>query len=164
MKPRTMVFALAFASLTTPAFATNYKLGPLEIEQPWARATPKGAKTAAGYAVIKNTGKAPARLTGASLAVTGAGQIHEMKTEGGIMKMRPLPEGLEIKPGETLELKPGGDHLMFTDIEAPLVQGQSVKGTLTFADSGTVDVTFDVKGLGAAPGGEQMQMDQMMRH
>lgn len=164
MNQRTMLLALALASLTAPAFAANYQLGAIEIEQPWARATPKGAKTAAGYAVIKNAGSAPDRLTGAALAVTGAGQIHEMKTEGGVMKMRALPDGLEIKPGETLELKPGGYHLMFSDLKAPLTQGQSVTGTLTFAHSGTVDVTFDVKAMGAPAAGDRMQMDQMMRH
>ena len=163
MKPTTMLLALALASLTAPAVAGSYKQGAIEIEQPWARATPKGAKTAAGYVAIKNTGNTPDRLTGGSLAVAGIGQIHEMKMEGGVMKMRPLPDGLEIKPGETLELKPGGDHLMFTDLKAPLIQGQAIKGTLTFADAGTVDVTFDVKGVGTV-GGDHMQMDQMQRH
>jgi periplasmic copper chaperone A len=160
MKPTTMLLALALASLATAACADDYKLGALEIEQPWARATPKGAKTAAGYLTIKNAGTTADRLTGGSLTDAGRVQVHEMIKEGDVMRMRPLPGGVEIKPGETVELKPGGLHLMFLDLKAPLVKGKTVKGTLTFANSGTVDVTFDVKSMGTTGGG-QMHMDHM---
>jgi periplasmic copper chaperone A len=64
MKPRVLLLALALASMATAAAANDYKIGALEIQQPWTRATPKGAKTAAGYVAIKNTGSAPDRLTG----------------------------------------------------------------------------------------------------
>jgi copper(I)-binding protein len=161
MKPMILPLALALASLATTALAKDYKLGALEIDEPWARATPKGAKTAAGYVVIKNTGSEPDRLTGGSLADAGGVQVHEMKMEAGVMKMRPLPDGVEIKPGETVELKPGGLHLMFTDLKAPLTKDHSVAGTLTFAKAGNVDVTFDVKAVGASQGGGQMQMEHM---
>jgi copper(I)-binding protein len=161
MKPITLPLALALASLATTALAKDYKLGALEIEQPWARATPKAAKTAAGYVVIKNTGSESDRLTGGSLADAGGVQIHDMKMEGGMMKMRPLPDGVEIRPGETLELKPGGLHLMFSDLKTPLIRDHSVAGSLTFAKAGNVDVTFDVKAVGASQGGDQMQMEHM---
>lgn len=164
MKPTViMLCALALTSLVTAASANDYKLDTLEIRQPWARATPKGAKTAAGYLAIKNTGSTPDRLTGGSLADAGGVQVHEMIMDHGVMKMRPLPDGLEIKPGETVELKPGGVHLMFTDLKARLVKGQSVKGTLTFAHAGTVDVEFAIEGMGATAGtgAHDMQMDHM---
>jgi periplasmic copper chaperone A len=166
MKPTEILFALALASLATAASANNYKLGALEIQQPWARATPKGARTAAGYVTIKNTGAAADRLTGGSLAGTGAAQVHEMTMGGGVMKMRPLPGGIEIKPGETVELKPEGFHLMFTDLKAPLVKGQSVKGTLTFANAGTTDVEFAIAGMGAtaASDADHMHIDHMQMH
>ena len=166
MKPTVMLFALALASLATAAVANDYKLGALEIAQPWARATPKGAKTAAGYVVIKNTGTTPDRLTGGSLAGAGGAQVHEMTMDGGVMKMRPVPDGIEIKAGETVELKPQGFHLMFTDLNARLVKGQSVKGTLTFANAGTVDVEFAVAGMGAAAASDAnpMHMDHMQMH
>jgi copper(I)-binding protein len=106
MKP--IALLLALASLATAAAANDYKLGTLEIQQPWTRATPKGAKTAAGYVAIKNTGSAPDRLTGGSLSGAGGAQVHEMTMDNGVMKMRPMPDGVEIKPGETVELKPGG--------------------------------------------------------
>jgi periplasmic copper chaperone A len=171
MKPKVMLIALALASFSTAVCANDYKLGALEIHQPWARATPKGAKTAAGYVEIKNTGTTPDRLTGGSLAVAGAAQVHEMTMGGGVMRMRPVPDGIEIKPGETLELKPEGFHLMFTDLNARLVKGQSVKGTLTFANAGTVDVEFAIEGMGATSAGagdhmhmDHMQMDHMQMH
>jgi len=77
---------------------------------------------------------------------------------------RPIDGGLEIKPGQTVELKPGGYHLMFEDMTAALTQGETVKGTLTFAKAGTVPVTFTVGGLGAtsAPGGMDGMGDMHM--
>jgi periplasmic copper chaperone A len=166
MKPIGLLLALVLASLATAAAANDYKVGALEIQQPWTRATPKGAKTAAGYVAIKNTGSAPDRLTGGSLTGTGGAQVHEMTMDHGVMKMRAMPDGIEIKPGETVELKPGGLHLMFTDLRARLVKGQSVKGTLTFANAGSVDVEFAVEGMGATAGttAPGKQMDHMQMH
>jgi periplasmic copper chaperone A len=166
MKPTVLLLALALASLATAAAANDYKIGALEIQQPWARATPKGAKTGAGYLAIKNTGSAPDRLTGGSLAGAGGVQVHEMTMDHGVMKMRPMPDGIEIRPGETVELKPGGFHLMFTDLKTRLVKGQSVKGALTFANAGTVDVEFAIEGMGATSGtaAHGMQMDHMQMH
>jgi periplasmic copper chaperone A len=166
MKPTVLLLALALASVATAVAANDYKIGALEIQQPWARATPKGAHTAAGYVAIKNTGNAPDRLTGGSLTGAGGTQVHEMTMDHGVMKMRAMPDGIEIKPGETVELKPGGFHLMFTDLKARLVKGQSVKGTLTFANAGTVDVEFAIEGMGATAGptAHGMQMDHMQMH
>jgi periplasmic copper chaperone A len=166
MKPTVLLVALALASLATAASANDYKIGALEIQRPWARATPKGARTAAGYVAIKNTGTARDRLTGGSLAGAGGAQVHEMRMDGGVMKMRPMPDGIEIRPGETVELKPGGFHLMFTDLKARLVKGQSVKGTLTFANAGTVDVEFAIQAMGATggSGADHMHMDHMQMH
>ena len=166
MKPIVLLLALALASLATAAAASDYKIGALEIQQPWTRATPKGAKTAAGYVAIKNTGSAPDRLTGGSFMGAARAQVHEMTMDHGVMKMRAVPDGIEIKPGETVELKPGGLHLMFTDLKARLVKGQSVKGTLTFANAGTVDVEFAIEGMGATAGtaAHGMQMDHMQMH
>jgi periplasmic copper chaperone A len=166
MKPIALLLALALASLATAAAANDYKLGTLEIQQPWTRATPKGAKTAAGYGAIKNTGSAPDRLTGGSLTGASGAQVHEITMDHGVMKMRAMPDGIEIKPGQTVELKPGGLHLMFTDLKARLVKGQSVKGTLTFANGGTVDVEFAIEGMGATAGtaAHGMQMDHMQKH
>lgn len=133
--------------------ATTFKAGSLVVEAPWARATPAGAKVAGAYLKITNTGSAPDRLIGGTVPFAGRFEIHEMATDNGVMKMRELPKGLEIKPGETVELKPGGYHLMFMDLTSGLKEGQSVKGTLAFEKAGKVDVEFKVGPIGGAPSG-----------
>jgi periplasmic copper chaperone A len=150
---RTMAPIAALLLCVSTAGALDYQLGPLKIEQPWMRATPRGAAVAGGYLKITNTGSTPDRLIGGTTVVADRFEIHEMATVDGVMKMRPLPAGLEIKPGETVELKPGSFHLMFTRLKQPVVQGKAVKGTLVFEKAGTVDVEYAVEAIGGAPGG-----------
>jgi hypothetical protein len=73
--------------------------------------------------------------------------------DNGIMKMRPLAQGLEIKPGQTVEFKPSGYHIMFVGLKQQLEKGQHVKATLVFEKAGKVDVDFAVEGVGAQTGG-----------
>ena len=120
-------FGLTLILLATNAVAEEYRVGSLEITDAWSRATPKGAKTGAAYVKIHNTGTEADRLVAASSEVAGSVEVHEMTMDHGVMKMRAMPDGIEIKPGETVELKPGGLHLMFTDLKARLVKGQLVK-------------------------------------
>jgi hypothetical protein len=128
------------------------KAGSLTLEQPWSRATPGGAKVGGGYLRITNTGTAPDRLTGGSFPLASRVEVHEMRLDGDVMRMKPVEGGLEIKPGATVELKPGGLHLMFVDLKEPLKEGQTVKGTLTFEKAGPVAVEYTVRGMsGAAP-------------
>lgn len=139
----------------TAAAATTVKAGDLTIETPWLRATPNGAKVAGGYVRITNTGRAPDTLTGATVPFAKSSDIHSMSMEGGVMKMAPVTGGLTIKPGETVELKPGGYHLMFEDLTGAPKAGETVAGTLTFQRAGAVPVTFTVAPIGAgAPGGQ----------
>jgi copper(I)-binding protein len=79
-------------------------------------------------------------------------EIHEMKMEGNVMRMRELEHGLEIKPGATVALAPGGFHLMMMGLKAPLKQGEKVPVTLTFEKAGSIDVELEVKAMGAMPG------------
>lgn len=127
----------------------TFKVGDLVVVSPWTRATPGGAKIAGGYLKITNNGKSADRLVRATSSISDRVEIHEMSMTDGVMKMRPLPDGLTIKPGETVELKPGGFHMMFMDIKQPLKQGGTLKSTLTFEKAGTLDVGFGVKALGA---------------
>lgn len=129
------------------------KVGDLVIATPWTRATPGGAKIGGGYLKITNNGKAGDRLVSISADFAGRVEIHEMSMDGGVMKMRPLAAGLEIKPGESVELKPGGYHVMFMDLKQPLKEGDTVKATLTFEKAGPVDVSFAVNAVGAGAGG-----------
>src|SRR6201986_4348236 len=113
----------------TSGIAT-FKLGDLTVTSPWTRATPGGAKIAGGYLKITNNGTTPDRFVGAKSEPTDHVEIHEMSMSDGVMKMRPLPNGLEIRPGETVELKSGGYHLMFMDIKQPLKAGDTFNATL----------------------------------
>lgn len=124
------------------------KVGTLTIDQPWSRATPGGAKVGGGYVRITNNGPEADRLIGGSFPGASRVEVHEMTMDGDIMRMKPVQGGLEIKPGATVELKPGGHHLMFMDLKEPLKEGQTVKGTLTFEKAGKVEVEYAVRGLG----------------
>jgi copper(I)-binding protein len=71
------------------------------------------------------------------------------KWKAALCKCAKSPGGLEIKPGQKIELKPGGYHLMFMDLRDPLKQGEKLKGQLRFEKAGTVDVEYKVEAAGA---------------
>ncbi len=154
MLNRNTIFA-AMASLLVAgsALAQDYAVGGLKIEQPWARATPKGASVGGGYLKIANTGTTADRLVGGASDVSERFEIHEMSMDGGVMKMRVLPKGLDVKPGQTVELKPGGYHVMFVGLKRPFAQGERIKATLQFEKAGKVDVEFVVGAIGGKPAG-----------
>ena len=141
-----------FAAMATIASALDYAKGSLKIDHPWSRATPHGAQVAGGYLVIENKGTSADRLVSATSEIAGRVEIHEMAVQDGIMKMRPLARGLEIKPGATAKLEPGGFHVMFMNLKRPLKQGEKFKGTLVFEKAGPIEVEFDVEAMGASPG------------
>ena len=156
---RLTIIGMAIACfITTSAMATDYKVGSLAISGPWSRATPKGAQTAIGYMTIKNNGTTTDRLIGGSIDVADTFELHSMVMENGIAKMRELKD-VEIKPGQTIEFKSGGSHVMFVNLKHPLSKGEHVKGTLIFEHAGTVQIEYDVEGIGAqrAP----MEMERM---
>jgi periplasmic copper chaperone A len=147
--------AIALAQITvTAAQAADYDVGSIHISQPWARATPKGAASAAAYMTITNNGKTADKVSCVSSDAAAECQIHTMTMDNGVMQMRPVEGGLEIKPGETVTLKPGGFHMMLENLKHPLEQGNTMKATLKFDNAGTVDVEYPIAGIGApAPGG-----------
>jgi copper(I)-binding protein len=148
-----VLFAVAAANLASGANAHDYTQGSLHIAHPWSRATPHGATVAAGYLVIENRGSTFDRLISVSVPadVAGRAEIHEMAMQDGVMRMRPLPRGIEIAPGFTVKLEPSGLHLMFMDMKRPLAKGDRFKGTLTFELAGTVEVDFVVEAMGSTP-------------
>src|SRR5262245_34971407 len=137
------------------ARAQAFKAGSIVIEQPWIRATPAGAKVAAGYLTIENTGSEADRLVGGSMARSGRGEIHQMKMDKGVMQMHEIAGGLEIKPGQKVELKPGAYHVMFTELNEPLKQGETVKGQLRFEKAGAVEIEYKVEAVGAKNPGQR---------
>jgi uncharacterized protein YcnI len=136
--------------VTAASSAQSATAGPLKIEQAWSRATPPGAKVGGGYLKVTNTGSQPDRLVGGSLPQASRVEMHSMSLDGTVMRMAPIEGGLEIKPGETVEFKPGGYHLMFMDLKEPLTAGQTLKGTLVFEKAGAVAVEYPVRPLGAS--------------
>jgi uncharacterized protein YcnI/copper(I)-binding protein len=143
----------------SPASATaSFKAGSLTVTAPWTRATPKGAPVAGGYLTVTNNGAESDRLVGGSFPGADRVEVHQMTMDNGVMHMRPIPDGLEIKPGQTVALTPGSYHLMFTGFKGQLKAGDQVKGTLTFEKAGPVEVTYQVGAMGGpapAMGGHQ---------
>ncbi len=154
MKAYAVALVLSGSLAAAPASAQGTrtmqaaKVQGITITAPWLRATPNGAPVVGGYVTLKNVGGATDRLIGASLPMAPNGEVHAMSMANGVMHMRRL-DGLEIAPGQTVTLAPGGTHLMFMHPTAKLKEGESVKGTLVFAKSGQVPVIFAVGGMAA---------------
>jgi len=150
--------ALAFAplALATPVYAhagvvhagcdagKDFAAGDITVTGAFTRATLPGAKTAGGFLTISNGGAEADRLVGASTKTARTTEIHEMKMEGDMMKMRALPEGVEIPAGGTVELKPGGYHVMMMGLVQPLHEKACVEVILTFEKAGELPVMLSV--------------------
>jgi len=138
------------------AMAAEYKVGSLTISEPWSRATPKGTRVGVGYMTIKNNGTTPDRLIGGSVDAADRFQLHAMSMKNGVAKMREL-KGIEIKPGQTIEFKPGGSHIMFVNLKRPLSKGEHINGTLAFERAGKLQIEYSVEGIGAQMSGHDMK-------
>ena len=148
--PRRLALATAIAFLAAPAIAHDYKLGSLEIIQPWTRATPATAQTGGGFLTITNKGTTPDRLISARSTASDKVEVHEVKMDGNVMRMRELEKGLEIPAGATVMLKPGGYHIMFVGLKAPFAKDTKVPVTLVFEKAGSLDVELAVEALGTS--------------
>lgn len=139
-------FAIMFVA--SSLFAHSFNKDSIVVGHPWSRATPAGATVGAGYLKISNNGKEADTLIGGTFNGADRVEVHEMRAEGDIMKMRKLTGGLEVKPGETVELKPSAHHLMFLGLKAPIIEGPAVKGSLLFEKAGKIDVEFKIEPIG----------------
>ena len=115
---------------------------PVTVTRGWVRSTVPGQKGSGAF--MKITAKEGVRLTGVSSPVAGVAEVHEMKMEGDVMKMRAVPV-LELAAGSTVELKPGGYHLMLMDLKQSLIAGSTVPVTLVFRDGKGSDTRVEVK-------------------
>jgi copper(I)-binding protein len=157
--------ALIFATCTAGAgHADDVMIGTLKLTTPWARATPKGATVGGGYLTITNTGNAADRLVGGASDVSSRFEIHEMSMDRGVMKMREITSGVEIKPGQTIRFEPSGYHIMFAGLKQPLKEGDHIKATLQFEKAGNASVDFVVQAIGARSGGSASQGGRPMQH
>ena len=120
-------------------------VGDLTISGGWLKAMLPGQPTGGGYLTIANKGQAPDRLVAVSTPAAAKAEIHEMKVENDVMTMRPVEGGLEIPAGGSVELKPGGLHLMFMKVAAPFEKGATVPVTLEFEKAGKVELALPVR-------------------
>jgi periplasmic copper chaperone A len=147
------IFALLVALIAgAPATFAQGNEASIAIEQPWARATPAGALTGIVYMTLENKTNTADRLTGVSSDVAAQVQIHEMAVVDGIMQMRQVAGGLPIAAGGSVILKPGSYHVMLIGLKRPLVAGETLPLTLTFANAGNISVTVPVQAMGAMQG------------
>jgi copper(I)-binding protein len=153
MLARRLFLATAVSLLAVPSMAHDYKLGSLEIATPWTRATAPTARTGGGFMTITNKGTTADRLISARSTASDKVEIHEMQMDGSVMRMRELAKGLDIPPGATVMLKPGGYHIMFMELKAPLAKDAKVPVTLVFEKAGSIDIQLDVQAMGAIPQG-----------
>lgn len=131
-------------------FVCSTAFGQLQVEGPWSRATAPGARVAAGYMVIRNQGAAADRLIGVSSPAAGRMETHITVRDGEVMRMREV-KGYDIPAKGSIELKPGGAHLMFVDIKQPFKPGERIPAVLKFEKAGEVKVELEVRSLSGQP-------------
>jgi periplasmic copper chaperone A len=136
------------------AMMQTVEIGALKITGAWAKAMLPGQPVGGGYLTIENTGGEADRLVSVKSDAAPDVQIHEMKVEGDVMKMRALPDGLDIPAGGKAELKPGGYHLMFMAVKTPFKEGDLLKVTLKFEKAGEVEVVLPVEAADAMGPGQ----------
>lgn len=121
----------------------------VEVKDAWVRTSVQGQQATGAF--MKITAKDGARLVAVSSPVAGVAEVHEMKMEGDVMKMRAVP-ALDLPAGKTVELKPGGYHVMLMDLKAPLPKDSTVPLTLVFKDAKGVENKVELKvPVGTAP-------------
>jgi len=151
MKRNTLALLVVALGFSFSVQAQEAKVGSIKVEQAYTRSTVPGQMAAGGFMKIENKGSGADQLISASSPVAGEVQLHEMAMEGNVMKMRQVKD-IPVPAGGSVELKPGGLHLMFMNIKAPLSVGESVPVKLKFAKAGEVEVKMPVNAMGQAGG------------
>ena len=156
LKSLALIAALACGA----AYAQN-----VEIREAWIRTSVPGQKATGAF--MKITAKDGVKLVGASSPAAGVAEVHEMKMEGDVMKMRAVSGGLDIAAGKTVELRPGGYHVMLMDLKAALQKDSTIPLTLVFKDAKGSESKVELKvpvattapGAAAAKAGDMPAMD-----
>jgi len=147
MNMKNLLQAAALVLATFAAQAHDFKAGAITIGHPYARATAAGQSTGGGFMKFVNAGGND-KLLSVSAEVSKTVELHEMKMEGDVMRMRQV-DGIELQAGKTVELKPGGYHVMFVGLKAPLKAGDKFPLKLKFEKAGDVTVEVNVEVPGA---------------
>jgi len=134
-------FALLGASIATPAHAHDFRAGQLVIDHPYATPSLAGTPNGAAYLRgIRNRGSAPDRLVAASTPVAERVELHEMTTEGDVIRMREVP-AIDLPAGQEVQLRHGQRyHLMLINLRQPLKVGDRFDLTLKFEKAGEMKV------------------------
>ncbi|MCD4663544.1 copper chaperone PCu(A)C [Agrobacterium sp.] len=130
------------------------KAGSLEVSGGATKAMLPGQPVGGGYVTIKNSGTSDDKLIGVESSASGRAEIHEMAMVNDVMKMRKLDDGIVIPAGQTVELKPGGLHMMFFDVKKPFAEGDKVPVTLIFEKAGKVEIVLSAASAAKGNGGD----------
>ena len=145
------LFIIAGVVMTGAVFAQSVSktvtTNAIKIEDAYAFATAPKQPAAAGFLKIENKGGVADQLLSASSTAAGVVELHEMTMDGNVHKMRPVKE-ISVPAGGSVELKPGGLHIMFMELKGPFVAGQTVPLKLKFAKAGVVEVKMPVNAMG----------------
>ncbi len=153
MKIRTIAVVAALGmSIAGSAWAHDYKVGMVEVDDLWVRASAPGQTNGAGYLEIENEATTPDRLLSVSSPAAERVEIHTVKTENGVAKMREVEGGIALPPNVDVKLVPGGYHVMFLKLKGPFVEGTRIPATLKFEKAGELAVEFKVKPASHTPG------------
>ena len=142
-----ILLILTFFMFPKIIFSHDYYLGKLTIDHPYIIKPMPGMKTASGYLVVKNKGDESEYLVNIESLFSKNIELHEMSMEGDVMKMKKLSNGLEIPSGEEIELKPGGFHIMFKNLNKELLTGSKEKAILHFKNTGKIIVSFEISDI-----------------
>jgi copper(I)-binding protein len=148
IRKQLLIFFAIFNVFITNSLAHEYKIGNLKILHPYIIEMPPGAKIGGGYMEIVNTGNQSDNLSLVTVDFAKVAEIHEMKTENDVIKMRKIIGGLEIPAKDFTELKHEGYHIMFMNLLKPMIRGETHEGTLYFEKAGNVKVIFTIEKMG----------------
>jgi periplasmic copper chaperone A len=138
-----MRYLVALLSLvSTSVFAQ------VDVTDAWSRATPPGAKVAAGYLVMQNKAATADKLIGASSPMAARVETHVTEKQGEVLRMREV-KGYDVPAKGSFELKPSGPHLMLVDIKRPFKAGEKIPLVLRFQNAGEIKTELEVRALGA---------------
>lgn len=142
---KALVLGLVASLPAGAAFAHSYQAGNLTIQHPWSRETAVGQSVGGGFLTVINAGNTEDRLLSGTSPIAAEVQLHTMTMDHGVMRMRQVTNGIAIPPKGTVQLQPGGYHIMFIGLSHPLHTGERVPVTLHFRRVGDVKVEFAVQ-------------------
>ncbi|MEO7939488.1 MAG: copper chaperone PCu(A)C [Burkholderiaceae bacterium] len=134
-----------FVAISTmmAGFAASALAQDIDVKNGWVRTSVQGQSATGAFMTI--TAKQDTRLVGIVTPVAGVAEVHEMKMDGGVMKMRAVEGGLALPAGKPVELSPGGYHVMLMDLKAALPKDSTVPLTLVFKNAKGIESRVELK-------------------